>query len=145
MKAVSPAMWCNDIWFPAGGTMISSCACYGYSLMYMLCSCVLKWGTTWHLEKKQDFDFETFDGEKEPTFLCCVRSAQKYNVGNCFRKTALCSVIYVCLNIIHSERLQMKKLCISDLRSPQFWSVLRLTITTQIGLGSLRHRAVAHQ
>lgn len=95
--------------------------------------------------KKQDFDFETFDGEKEPTFLCCVRSAQKYNVGNCFRKTALCSVIYVCLNIIHSERLQMKKLCISDLHSPQFWSVLRLTITTQIGLGSLRHRAVAHQ
>lgn len=33
--------------------MISSCACYGYSLMYMLCSCVLKRGTTWHLEKSR--------------------------------------------------------------------------------------------
>lgn len=64
------------------------------------------------------------------------------------RKT-LCSVIYVCLSIIHS-RLQMTnpaELCVSTsliFPVPNF-AVLSLSIARQIGLGCLHHRAVSNQ
>lgn len=47
--------------------------------------------------------------QKEQPFLYSVHSIQLYNVGNYFRQTAslesLCSVIYVCLSIIHTKRI----------------------------------------